>query len=451
VAVRLGVAAGHTVRGEFMGGLLFDQRSGRVRKLNTAAFHVIRNVVADRRPDAGLVDLFPQVPPQRLSADAESFVDDLRGSGVLCPDTNGGSGDRFVPAAWRTGGLCLSAPRSVFWEITSACTVRDCIHCYSAGRPRSSFDGWAKLVDDLANAGVFTLDIGGGEPLLYPHLAAAVNRANARGLRCNIATSLYSSGQRVYKLAAAVHDWGVNTIQVSLDGSTPAVHNAVRGRDDAFQVMAANLKLLAEAGIAWSFSTTVMAANLDDVANIVARAHALGGRSVRFVRVIPSGRGQRADLLLSREDYRRLCSLLADLAEQNRGRIRVSIDASFAFLDLPAERRAALPPRLDWLSPPFVGCGAGRSLLAIGPDGSVWPCAYLGAPEFLVGSVHQEPLLQMWRDSPVLRRMRNQQSLGPVCDGCELKALCQGGCRAAAYGAEGSVEARDPGCWRACP
>jgi radical SAM protein with 4Fe4S-binding SPASM domain len=449
VTMPFAVAAGYTVREECTGGLLFDQHSGRIRKINGTAVHVLRNVLAGRPAADGLSEAYLDVPSQQLATDAAAFVAEMLNSGVLRRAGEHEAAGRYIPTTWQTDGLCLGAPRSVFWETTSACTIRDCVHCYSADRVNTAFQGWEQLIDDLADTGVFTLDIGGGEPLLYQPLTEAINRANERGIRCNIATSLYAPQRRVQQLVEAVPYWGVNSVQVSLDGSTPAIHNTVRVRDDAFQVMTGNLRVLADAGVAWGFGSTVMAVNRVDVPAIVATAHALGGNSVRFVRVIPSGRGRNGDLLLSSEDYRQLCTQLVELAEQYRDRIRVSIDSSFAFLDMPQPQRDALRPRLDWLSPPWVGCGAGRSLLSIGPDGSVWPCAYLGSREFLVGRVPETPLHELWQNAPVLHRMRTQQSLGQVCDGCDLKSLCQGGCRAAAHGAEGVLESRDPGCWKA--
>jgi radical SAM protein with 4Fe4S-binding SPASM domain len=139
---------------------------------------------------------------------------------------------------------------------------------------------------------------------------------------------------------------------------------------------------------------------------------------------------------------------MESLRERYLGEIEVKVDDSFLFLELPPTELHRIPPRIPWLRAPHVGCGAGRSVLAVTARDEVLPCAYLRGPDFLAGSLGDEPLDRIWRESPVFRKLRDQTSLGAFCDACHLKATCLGGCRAAAFGVNETLESEDPGCWR---
>ena len=56
------------------------------------------------------------------------------------------------------------------------------------------------LLNELNIMNIFTIDIGGGEPLLNPRLAKFVNSANNLGIRCNIATNLSFSSKFIKTL-----------------------------------------------------------------------------------------------------------------------------------------------------------------------------------------------------------------------------------------------------------
>lgn len=61
-----------------------------------------------------------------------------------------------------------------------------------------------------------------------------------------------------------------------------------------------------------------------------------------------------------------------------------------------------------------------------------------------IGNVLQTPFAEIWRDSPVLRQLREAKR-GGRCGACEFSELC-GGCRCRAYATTGDYLAEDPGC-----
>jgi tRNA 2-thiouridine synthesizing protein A len=74
-------------------------------------------------------------------------------------------------------------------------------------------------------------------------------------------------------------------------------------------------------------------------------------------------------------------------------------------------------------------CSCGWDSLAVFSDGQVYPCVWLaGAPGMECGSVLEQPLGEIWRESPVLEQIRDVSVQNrEKCSDCHLKFLCAGG------------------------
>ncbi len=88
-----------------------------------------------------------------------------------------------------------------------------------------------------------------------------------------------------------------------------------------------------------------------------------------------------------------------------------------------------------------VGCLAGRQYCRITPEGDLTPCPYL---PLVAGNVRDRPVAEVWRGSPVLRRLRGELPTGR-CGRCEYQQLC-GGCRARAFALTGDLFGEDSWC-----
>ncbi|MHB8763126.1 MAG: radical SAM protein, partial [Deferrisomatales bacterium] len=86
----------------------------------------------------------------------------------------------------------LRAPVNLTWEVTLACNLR-CRHCLSASGATAEGElttGEALgLVEELADAGVFQLNFGGGEPFLRPDFEAILDACHGRGLVTCVSTN----------------------------------------------------------------------------------------------------------------------------------------------------------------------------------------------------------------------------------------------------------------------
>jgi GeoRSP system SPASM domain protein len=92
---------------------------------------------------------------------------------------------------------------------------------------------------------------------------------------------------------------------------------------------------------------------------------------------------------------------------------------------------------------PQGGCQAANTMLAIAPDGRVYPCPTLPVP---LGDAGKEPLRKIVA-SPGKRELRRRLLDSPGgCGGCGELAVCRGGCRGRSYVIHGSLEGADTAC-----
>src|SRR5438309_10224605 len=141
----------------------------------------------------------------------------------------------------------LDAPICLTWELTYACNL-SCLHCLSsAGRrdPRALSTAECKaVIDELQRMQVFYVNIGGGEPTVRADFWELVDYATAHEVGVKFSTN----GVRLDAAAAArLAASSYVDVQVSLDGATAEVNDAVRGPGSYATAMRA-MSNLADAG-----------------------------------------------------------------------------------------------------------------------------------------------------------------------------------------------------------
>jgi radical SAM protein with 4Fe4S-binding SPASM domain len=108
-----------------------------------------------------------------------------------------------------------------------------------------------------------------------------------------------------------------------------------------------------------------------------------------------------------------------------------------------AREAGAAPPARPHPAHGFSrGCMAGFGFCFVSHIGEVGGCGYL---PLLAGNVRQASLVEVYRDSPLFRSIRDPNLLQGRCGICEYRVLC-GGCRARALGATGNYLEEEPFC-----
>jgi mycofactocin radical SAM maturase len=323
----------------------------------------------------------------------------------------------------------LSAPICLTWELTYACNLQ-CVHCLSAsGRrdPRElSTHECMRVVDELERMQVFYVNIGGGEPTLRPDFWDLLDYSVAHHVGVKFSTNgVHLDKQAARRLAGTDYV----DVQISIDGATAEINDAVRGIG-SFAMARRAMDNLAAAGFGeFKISIVVTRHNVSQLDTFKQIADAYGAR-LRVTRLRPSGRG--ADTWNDLHPTAAQQHLLYDWLSA-----RPDVLTGDSFFHLSA------------LGAPLPGlnlCGAGRVVCLIDPVGDVYACPFVLHEEFRAGNV-REPggFTRLWRESELLRRLREPAAAG-ACASCGQFDACQGGCMAAKFFTGLPLDGPDPEC-----
>jgi radical SAM protein len=351
-------------------------------------------------------------------------------------------------------------PMLVFWETTRACPLA-CRHCRAAAQRQplpgelSEADGH-QLIDQVAGFGRPhpVLILTGGDCLLRPGLFGLIAHARAAGVPVALSPSV--SPLLDPAMISRIAGSGVSTVSVSLDGAVAATHDGVRGIPGHYQQTVAAIGALAGAGLRVQVNTTVMRANVAELADAAGLLGRLGVHAWEVFFLVHTGRGT-AEGAITPAEHDEVCHFLYD-ASQYGFAVR-TVEAPF-FRRVAAARRAGQPPPASpryqalaaglgrHLGPPTRRARAhtaatrdGKGIIFIAHDGDVYPAGFLPVT---LGNVREAPLSRIYREHALLRDIRAAR-FGGRCGRCPYADLC-GGSRARAYAATGDPLAEDPAC-----
>jgi mycofactocin radical SAM maturase len=324
----------------------------------------------------------------------------------------------------------LDAPICLTWELTYACNLA-CVHCLSSsGRrdPRELTTEECKgVIDELQRMQVFYVNIGGGEPTVRRDFWELVDYATAHDVGVKFSTN----GSRITPEVAqrlAASDYV--DVQISLDGATAEVNDAVRGLGSYATAIRA-MERLADAGFGgFKISVVITRQNVGQLDAFKAIADRYGAQ-LRLTRLRPSGRGADVwhELHPTAAQQRLLYDWLVERGEE------VLTGDSFFHL-------AAYGDPLPGLNL----CGAGRVVCLIDPVGDVYACPFAIHESFLAGNVRSEGgFTKVWRESELFTELRGPQT-GGACTSCSHFDSCRGGCMAAKFFTGLPLDGPDPEC-----
>jgi radical SAM protein with 4Fe4S-binding SPASM domain len=217
---------------------------------------------------------------------------------------------------------------------------------------------------------------------------------------------------------------------VSVDGAAPETCDAIRGEGTHARATRA-ARLHAASGIPTSINTVLTRQNADEIPALHALAASLGV-SLRVSRFRPAGRGA--------ENWERLRPTPAQLLAFSAW-LSASADVRTgdSFFSLTAQERQGLGLNL---------CGAAKLTCCLGPEGDLYPCAFLQREEFRAGSLRDRSFQGLWDDSAVFHSFRGLRIHS--CESCQRFDQCHGGCPAVAYHLGRGVAGGDPECLMEC-
>jgi len=351
-------------------------------------------------------------------------------------------------------------PILVFWEVTRACLLT-CRHCRASAIAEPlpgqlSTEEGERFLESLTGFGrpYPVLVLTGGDVLMRPDLLRLVRKARELGLHTAVSPSVTP---RLEPAAlSSLREAGVKVASLSLDGAGPATHEGLRGVAGHFEQTVEALHLLRDHGFTVQVNTVVRPENVAELPEIAAIVDEVGASIWEVFFLVRVGRGTVL-AELSPQQNEDVCHFLFDASRY--GFIVRTVEAPF-FRRVVAWRREGRPveagPLYDGLAERLrtllgeprnepraqtKGTRDGKGIVFVAHDGDVYPAGFL---PITIGNVREESLVDLYRESPLLRDIRAASFRGR-CGACEYADLC-GGSRARAYAASGDPLGEDPAC-----
>ena len=312
--------------------------------------------------------------------------------------------------------LNLGVPISAQIDLTYRCNER-CVHCYLDHDDHGEMTTAEikDLLDQMADAGVFYLNLSGGEILMRRDFFEILEHARLR----TFCVKLKTNGVLIRKKEAQrLRALGVESIQISVYSHRAEVHDAITKMPGSFRQSIEAARLLRAEGLNVIFANVLMTENAADYQGVRALAAEVGARPTLDPTVTPMMDGDRSVLQLN-VDRKKLQEVFRDAA-----------------LVGDVEEFCAPPAGVDEAALDMLPCSAGHTACYVSPYGDVYPCVQF---PLACGNVRQTKFADIWRDSPQLKEVRSitlrdmqscsQCAHGATCTRCPGLAYLEGDMR----------------------
>ena len=325
-------------------------------------------------------------------------------------------------------------PTTVDFALTGKCNLR-CKHCNTSDtwnlKEELSFKEMVSVLDQLKEEKVFSLNLFGGEPFYYSKIYEFLELLNSYPMRVTILTNGTLIDERAVRHLKKMKF--LDIIQISIDGSSPEVHDWQRGKGSFSKAIQA-AKLLLKNEFSVKIKAIINKHNYTDIENMVKLALSLGLKDMDFGDAVECGKAAvyASDMRFEGEVHNYIMSEMFRLKQKY---------SDFHFGGTLAQKMEMLtdfheggPGKGDRGT--FSTCPAAQNMLSIRSDGKVVPCSAFWT--LTCGDVKKESLRNIWDNSRILNEIRILADEPLVkynaeCKKCDYLTYCNGGCRAGAY------------------
>ncbi len=331
----------------------------------------------------------------------------------------------------------LPADITFQWHITDQCNFR-CSHCYqdSYTEPGASYEDQLLILEKLS---AFVLackkvhgkvrahiNFTGGEPFVRKDFLKLLKATKAKRL---FSFAILSNG---YLLSdeglSELKRLGPRFIQISLEGGRKT-NDRIRGKGSYTKIISA-IRTYRKFKIPVMLSFTANAVNYNEFGKVVKVGRKYGAFKVWTDRYLPSNDSD--ELCLSTSQVREFFEIIKK--EQHKSKY-------YFFSKTQVSANRALQFLVSGGHP--YRCSAGRTLLAILPQGDIMPCRRL---PITVGNILKEDLVQLYLNNDILKDIRKPE-VDEACTACYYKNSCAGGLKCLSYAKSNNYKLKDPNCW----
>jgi SynChlorMet cassette radical SAM/SPASM protein ScmE len=345
----------------------------------------------------------------------------------------------------------MRTPRQIDLDLTARCNLR-CTYCYFFDNPEVEYqdlptEEWLHFFEECGQLGIMELTLAGGEPFMRKDLRALIDGVVANRMRF----SMLSNGALINdEIAGFIASTGrCNSIQISIDGSCPEVHDTCRGKG-SFEKAVGGIRTLQRHGIRVTVRMTIHRHNVSDLADtarFLLEDLGLPGFSTNSAGYLGTCRVNANDVMLTTEERQAAMEELLRLNLKYNGRISATagpLANGRKWARMEKARREGAPPFPGHGY--LTGCGCPSNKIAVRADGTVVPCNMLTHME--LGRINRDALIDLWQKNQELNTLRERRLIPlsdfEFCSGCPYINYCTGNCPALSYTLTGEVDHPSP-------
>jgi SynChlorMet cassette radical SAM/SPASM protein ScmE len=402
-----------------------------------------------------VVEGFASALPDQVLGDMAEFLGELSRRGFVSAHKN------RLP---RSGSIIKypdinDSPQSVDISITGKCNLH-CQYCFYANEMQSRQDlpaeQWLSFFGELGQMATRDVCLSGGEVFIRSDLWDLIDGIIANRMRYSILTNGTVITEKILaSLEIDKRRKRLKSIQVSIDGSCPEVHDKSRGKG-SFNKAVRGLRLVKEAGMPVTSRVTINRYNVDDLENIARLllddigVHGFGTNDA-----MPMGAGyyNQEYITLRPEQQLKAMKTLSRLEKRYNGRITATAGplAKWHSYREMEQARTTGKKSTRWQMGYLTACGGVFNKLEVHQDGVISPCNMLSKLE--LGRINIDPLKKIWKTHPTLKALRERRKIPmnqvPGCEDCEWAPYCNGSCPGPAYEMTGDFNHANPhDCYR---
>ncbi len=351
-------------------------------------------------------------------------------------------------------------PFVAIWEVTQACDLA-CRHCRAEAinwrdpgelTTQEGFD----LLDKIHSMGTPIMVLSGGDPVQREDIFELIRHGADLGMR--MATIPAATSRLTPQLVKGLGDAGVAQMALSLDGPNSEIHDSFRGVPGAFERTMKGAEYAHAAGVPLQINTTFSSYNVDYFDEIAQLVKDLDVVFWEVFFLVPVGRGKVLKQIKALE-YEKLFEKLYSYSREVDFIVKITEAQHYRRFVVEQEmnkRQAGenhpgieLPDRLTrdfgpggsiGLAP--KGVNSGNGFVFVSHTGEVFPSGFL---PISAGNVRSRSIVDIYRNSPLFKELRDYGKLKGKCGLCEYRDIC-GGSRARAYAVTGDYMESEPYC-----
>ena len=267
-------------------------------------------------------------------------------------------------------------------DAASLAVTQDCqAHCRHCSAHRRAINPeeelttseWINVIRQLISHGCYNITFTGGEPLLRNDIFELIKSVDKDKAIAQMFTNGYCLNKETAK---KLKESGLNSIHISIDGTTSSKHDSIRELEGLFQRAIEGAKNCVDAGILTGISAIATPEGIKngEIQRFLELGKKLNVHGITFADPVPTGKWLNKEPILNDKDR--------DFMEE---------------LHLDTNRKG-IYPRIETMAyvngPKGAGCFGGLNQLHITPHGYVTPC---DLTPLSFGNVKRESIKIIWR------------------------------------------------------